>query len=324
MVTDVYLAMPVNEFFGAGTCGKYLLREFSRRGRVFCHPMGELTMPGKPLTADVDMPLIQFGGPELEQQTAYRGDPNVGYLFFEWSPLTAKQQDNLMAFDVLVAGSKWCANVVRGAGFECAAVPQGVDCHIFRPQARTYRDDRFVIYSGGKFEHRKAQDLVLRAVKVLRERHADIELVASWTNIWGDGDDGMVMAREMGVPVRFLPLLSHTDLAARMSHTDVGLFPNRCEGGTNLVLMDYLATGKPVVASTDTGQADVLHGDYALEANGTDDERVEAMIEGVELLYRDRDRLRRMGDAAAQAMRRWPWSRTADGIMAAIHQKVPA
>jgi len=37
-------------------------------------------------------------------------------------------------------------------------------------------------------------------------------------------------------------------------NSDVGLFPNRCEGGANLVLMEYMACGKPVVTVDTTGQ----------------------------------------------------------------------
>ena len=39
-----------------------------------------------------------------------------------------------------------------------------------------------LIFSGGKFEFRKGQDLVVRAVKVLQERHRDVALVAAWHN----------------------------------------------------------------------------------------------------------------------------------------------
>ena len=41
-------------------------------------------------------------------------------------------------------------------------------------------------------------------------------------------------------------------------NTDVGVFPNRCEGGTNLVLMEYMACGKPVIASCTSGHRDIV------------------------------------------------------------------
>lgn len=324
----IHLSVPVAEFFGAGTCGKYLLREFAKRGAVSCDPMGDNSLADPdtqallakhlaPLAADVDAPLIQFAGPELNQQTKYRGHPNVGYVFSEWEPITEQQRENLRAFDVLVAGSTWNANVIRAAGFECAAVPQGVDREIFRPGERARLKDDFVIYSGGKFEHRKAQDLVIRAVKILQQRHQDILLVASWFNIW-ENDYHYADAKRAGLRFVTLPLMVHAELAAHMNQTDVGLFPNRCEGGTNLMLMDYLACGKPVVANVSTGQRDVLDTDYAFCIEGRDDELVEQMVNSVEQLYRHRDVLKDMGRAADGAMNDWPWSRTADGLEASI------
>src|SRR3990167_6027699 len=196
----ICLSVPVCDLFGAGTCGKYLLREFAARTEVRHDPqpdeetlLTESTVNlingyRKPLTGDVEMPLIQFGGPELNQQTRFRGKPNVGYVFCEWDPITAQQKENLKAFDVLAAGSEWNARVIRDAGFECAAVQQGVDRRIFSPMPRMAMRESFVVYSGGKWEHRKAQDLVIRAVRVLQQRHADIMLMASWFNIFSNHD----------------------------------------------------------------------------------------------------------------------------------------
>jgi tetratricopeptide (TPR) repeat protein len=40
--------------------------------------------------------------------------------------------------------------------------------------------------------------------------------------------------------------------------SDVGLFPNRCEGGNNMVMCEYMACGRTVIASTMTGHMDVI------------------------------------------------------------------
>lgn len=329
----VHLAVPVLELFGAGTCGKYLLREFTSictthwdavpGDKVLADPETRALVEKhyRPLESDIDIPLIQFTGPELEQQTRFRGHPNVGYIFSEWEPITDRQKENLYAFDALAAGSEWNARVIRDAGFNCTAVQQGVDTEIFKPMPRVSPEDRFLIYSGGQFSHRKGQDLVIRAVKALQGRHDDIRLVASWFNIWKNADF-YEQAQNAGIKFLGLPLLDHAGLAAHMNQTDVGLFPNRCEGGTNLILMDYLACGHPVVANVSTGQADVVDESYAVCIKGNDDELVEQMIEGVEGLYNDRERARKMGVKAAAAMARWPWSRTAHGLLSAAKTRL--
>lgn len=309
----IHLAMPVCDYFGAGTCGKYLAHEFSRRRGVTLYDRMEMQEPD----ADVDAPLLQFSGPELEQQTKHRGKPNAAYIFSEWTPLTSKQRENLKAFDVLMAGSEWNAQVVREAGFECVAVQQGVDRDVFHPRPRHDTDGKFIIYSGGQLAWRKAQDLVVKAFKVLQQRHDDIVLVCSWVNLWSR-EDKYDDLKKTGVRFVGLPIVGHHSLCEFMNQTDIGLFPNRFEGGTNLVMMDYLACGKPVIANVSTGQRDVLEEEYAVFIEGSDDVLVEQMVEGVEKLYRDRELLADMGRRADAAMSQWPWSITADKIERAM------
>ena len=51
-------------------------------------------------------------------------------------------------------------------------------------ERREFLRDKFVIFSGGKFEYRKGQDIVIRAVKVMQERHQDVVLINAWVNAW--------------------------------------------------------------------------------------------------------------------------------------------
>ena len=60
---------------------------------------------------------------------------------------------------------------------------------------REYFKDRFVIFSGGKFELRKGQDIVIRAVKIMQDRHHDVVLVNSWFNAWQQSIDTMSARR---------------------------------------------------------------------------------------------------------------------------------
>ena len=96
-------------------------------------------------------------------------------------------------------------------------------------------------------------------------------------------------------------------------NSDVGLFPNRCEGGTNLVLMEYMACGKPVVATATTGHGDIVKADNALVVgtrgvclHGPDrpgcpwpEPSLDETVEKLEWVYQHRQEARALGNRAA-------------------------
>src|SRR5271169_3182657 len=115
---------------------------------------------------------------------------------------------------------------------------------------------------------------------------------------------------------RLLPRLYHS--------TDMGLFPNRVEGGTNMVLMEYMACGKPVLASYNSGHKDVVRGENAVlierhkpmeirngpELTATwNDPDLDEAIEKLEWCYQHRDELQRLGQQGAADMREFPYER---------------
>lgn len=114
------------------------------------------------------------------------------------------------------------------------------------------------------------------------QRHDDTYLVCSWINSWplslatmteseqitfhmSDNDCQSILQatlQENGIPLErvFLaPLIDNKLMRQIYQQTDIGLFPNRCEGGNNMVMCEYMACGKTVIASDTTGHADVIN-----------------------------------------------------------------
>ena len=86
----------------------------------------------------------------------------------------------------MIAGSGWNRNVLSGLGFRnVRLVHQGVEDRTFRPGPKSGRfANRFVVFSGGKLEFRKGQDIVLAAFKRFHAKHSEALLVAMWGNPW--------------------------------------------------------------------------------------------------------------------------------------------
>jgi glycosyltransferase involved in cell wall biosynthesis len=185
-----------------------------------------------------------------------------GVIFFE-KPFSREAIRRAKEFDVIVAGSTWNADLLKSYG--CTNVVtsfQGVDTSIFcpspAPPPRLF-GDRFVIFSGGKAEPRKGQDLVLKAFRAFVSRHPDALLVTAWASPWQGLARGMDLdmsgLEDKIIDIRSVP---NWQMPAIYRACDVALFPNRSEGGTNLVAMEAIACGVPAIVSRNTGHIDLI------------------------------------------------------------------
>ena len=383
----IYLALPVGSRHGWGVCGVYLTRELAGFGDVTLFtpsiekeqldPLDYAVLSGHLATSEemqlaqgprvhhLDGPVLQATAADFRPMNAFlTGTRRVGYTFFEENILPVQSIFNAREnFDVVVAGSRWCEQVLREYGLKSTTtVLQGIDPQIFNTYAseKSCLRDRFVVFSGGKFELRKGQDIVLRAYKVLQDKHPDTLLVASWANFWqfsletmraspyirfqsNGGDFGALMQRVLvdnGLDpkrVVVLPPQPNATMARIYKNTDVGLFPNRCEGGTNLVLMEYMACGKPAIASFSTGHKDVLTAQTAIsiehrktmniQRDGQaiavwDDPDLDETIHHLEWAYDHRAELRSIGERAGKHMQQFTWRETARQFYSVLQGRV--
>ena len=235
---------------------------------------------------------------------------------------------------------------------------QGIDQNLFKPRKRNNKfKDRFVIYSAGKLEYRKAQDVVSIAFKKFQKRHSDALLIFAWANQWtkimptinqsnltigcpdvsgqndllidewlvknGLSDDTFV---NLGMP-------PNNEIPKYISAADMGLFPNRCEPGTNLIAMEAMAMGLPCVISANTGHLDLIGEDrcYPLfdlrpvspfppyrEVEGWREPSIEETLERMEEIYQDRAKAKKKGEEASKFLNKFSWSNQIDHLLSEI------
>jgi glycosyltransferase involved in cell wall biosynthesis len=319
----IYLNMPVGELYGWAICGKYLLREMANKVPVgyieggFSERVAEDV--DKAMVDALRVPdaitkgtIIHTLTPDMRKSCNSWGCRNIGYMFYEEDFLTDKQIENLKHFDVAVAGSEWNASVIRKHGIDCVAIPQGVDQSIFKYKPKDR--ERFVIFSGGKWEHRKSQKAVLEAFKKLSHKYKDVYLIASWDNLFDVKSSYEIAESINGIQnLLYIGLQNHKNLAAFMHETDIGVFPNLAEGGTNLVLMEYLSCGRTAIVNTSTGQKDVVTKDYAYLMDSPD---VDEIVDRLDHAYRNRPEIEEKGALAHKAMGYFTWDRMAERFLA--------
>lgn len=382
--SSLYVSMPRGTNFGWGVCGQYLTLELSRLSRVkyLCDEfqladigdrdryehLSDLWIStealdkcnGDPDKYCLDHPIIQsIEGKSLRPLYLRAKSPRtIGYTFFETCFLTYDDVAWANAYyDIIVAGSTWCKNILTEHGIENAeTIIQGVDASLFHAAIgdKDHFEDKFVVFSGGKMELRKGHDLVIRAFKALQDRHDDVLLINAWFNMWNAslqtmqispyikfdmpaGDYTRAVNQLMCVNgidprrVLTLPPMPQAQMVDVYKNTDCGLFPNRCEGGTNLVLMEYMACGKPAIASLSSGHKDVITEENCIPIHSMkdlairnssgailerwDDPDIEEVIEKLEWAYQNRDQIKTIGNKAAASMGDVTWERAAKRFM---------
>jgi len=310
----------------------------------------------EPIT--VNAAVLSALGNDLQPQPgphggALLGRPSFGTIFFEREALGPKAREILAAHTAIIAGSSWNAEVLRAHGVPAVElVLQGIDPALFHPAPRRgLFPGRFVVFSGGKLEARKGQDNVIAAWRIFAARHPDALLIAGWHNHWPEGARSIDASRRAaplafradGAPdsatwvaangiraERFLDLgiVPNALLPAILREADAAVFPNRCEGGTNLVAMEAMACGVPCILSANTGHRDLIKDGTALALTdqrpipsvpGWRESNIEEIVAALETLYTDRARAAVIGAAGAKLLSGLTWAKTAAEIKRIIN-----
>jgi glycosyltransferase involved in cell wall biosynthesis len=284
-------------------------------------------------------------------------NPMIGVIAFELG-LSAEGVKRAKDFSRIVTHSTWNERILRAYGIEnVRTVFQGIDPAYFCPgPKRGFFQDKFLIFSGGKAEYRKAQDIVLAAFKEFSERHPEAVLVTAWHNFWPETIRSLDWSKLLS-PVVFnekkqfsvpgwavangvradriidLGIVPNLKMPMVLREMDVALFPNRAEGGTNMVAMECMACGLPVILSRNTGHVDLIemienNSCYTLDnqrqtaqgfagiggVSGWGESQVDEIVERLEQVFSDRAEAKRRGRRAAERLAQLTWQATAQQI----------
>jgi glycosyltransferase involved in cell wall biosynthesis len=187
-------------------------------------------------------------------------------------------------------------------------VPNGVDRTVFRPQDRAnarrelglLADTPLVLYVGHITEQKGAFDLV-RAFHAKRSSLRGAQLV-----MVGDGAGVgacRALALRLGVPISLVGAVPHEQIPTWLAACDLLSLPSWHEGTPNVVL-EALASGRPVVATRVGGIPDVVSDDVGALVSPRDHEALGDALSQV--LERSHD-----PNAISEALERSDWDGSA-------------
>ena len=372
----VEITWPVGLSSGWGTYGMHLALAMARSTRaepvlavppvidgaspLVARALAGLSRTVRPSARGAQLRLEGLGNGFVSgSATAEPAGGRAGIVFLEDTRVDAAALARARSYDVMVAGSSWNAALLQAWDVpNVRLVLQGVDPSVFHPApASGLMGDRFLIFSGGKLEYRKGQDIVVEAFRRFSARHPEAVLVTAWHNHWPATMAGIEHAGHVrgapavrdgrcevvpwlvanGIPAHTvidLGVLPHAAMAQVLHDMDVAVFPNRCEGGTNLVAMEAMACGVPSILSGNTGHLNLIGDDtcFALEhqlevsppaplAGGTlgwgesDPAQLVALLEQV---FFGRAEAQRRGATGAALLGQLPWPVQAEALLDAV------
>jgi glycosyltransferase involved in cell wall biosynthesis len=264
------------------------------------------------------------------------GARNVARCIFEDTRLGSTQRVD--GYDNLLCASEWNAALLREVSRKpVTMIHEGIDHSLFFPGPRSgvLDPECFYVFTGGKIEFRKAQDLVILAFREFAARHDDAVLVAAWNSPWPEfsagfqgklqvplrqGSNGALEVRrwatENGIaPHQFieLPLMPNYMMPSVLREMDCALQPSRGEACTNLPAKEAMATGVPVILANNSGTRDLIDTDNCIAlttqdpvifkpgfgTEGWGESRVEEIVAALEKLYTDTQARKRIGTRGA-------------------------
>jgi glycosyltransferase involved in cell wall biosynthesis len=284
-------------------------------------------------------PVIDALGNGLMPKSEARGSKTIGRCIFEDTHLVDLDK-KLAKYDQLLCGSTWNQALLQAnCSKPVVMIHEGIDPSLFHPGPRSGVLDpgRFYIFSGGKVEYRKAQDLVLRAFQIFSQRHDDAVLVTSWHSPWpaislgfkGTAKaelkldslgrlDILRWAEESGIKrgqVIDVGPIPNAMMAAVLREMDCSIQVSRAEACTNLPAKEAMACGVPVVLAVNTGVLDLVGQDNCLPLQvqqpvvsvpggsgtaGWGESNVDEIVEQLERMYSDSALRNRIGKQGSE------------------------
>lgn len=196
-------------------------------------------------------------------------------------------------------------------------IPNGIDLQNYGEHVRPFPeldDGKLNVLFVGRLEKRKGFSYLLRAFLRVKQELPQIRLIAI-----GPYSEKNKLRYESFLDthslsdVHFLGYVSKQELARYYRSCDVFCAPSTGGESFGIILLEAMASGKPIVASSIDGyRAVVHHGVEGLLVQPKDDEQI---AQGLLTLLKDTDLRARMSRAGLETVQQYSWEKIAGGVL---------
>lgn len=154
----------------------------------------------------------------------------------------------------IVALSSFICRFLKNKGYRnVSKIPNGVDIEHFSNKG----DEDFILYAG-RFDWNKNVYSLLNAFADVHKSHPDYDLY-----LVGEGPErakiqSLLQKKGVQSNVKFFPWLPRTQISDLMSRCSILVLPSFFEAANPVVVMEAMASSKPVIAKANMGTVDII------------------------------------------------------------------
>lgn len=237
----------------------------------------------------------------------------LNYVFFG---VKKRIEEGIMSrSDINIALTKSIRDYLNENGFtNTFIIPNAVDVKKYTNNA----DDNFILFAGRLSKVKGIPYLIQAFSEIGNDYETDLFLVGS-----GPDEKGlkkMVASKNLKARVHFIPLVDKTKLREFFSKCSVFVLPSLFES-FGIVLIEAMASGKPVIASDIPGPKDIITPGY--DGFLFEKENVEELKRYLELLIGDKELRKRIGGNARKTVEeKYTFDKVADSYLKLFEELV--
>jgi phosphatidylinositol alpha-mannosyltransferase len=235
---------------------------------------------------------------------------SIEFFLMPFASTVLNEFDNVVA--VSNAASKYSQEFYRG---KVSIIPNGIDIEVFNPKNLPFdkfRDGKINVLFLGRLDKRKGCIYLLKAFRKLKERRENVRLL-----IAGKGDQLKNINKYIekhDIPdVEMLGFVSEEDKPRIYASCDIYCSPALYGESFGIVLLEAMATGKPVVAYANPGYKDVLQGTGSLFL--VKPKKIDALVSKLEILCQDEELRNFMGNWGLKEVKKYTWDKVCDEVL---------
>lgn len=245
--------------------------------------------------------------------SAWENTPSlIGNFEFLIKPFAEIFEEKLNGLVAVSLASKKCWQ--KFFQKEMSVIPNGIDLFRFNPQAKPiakYQDGKINLLFVGRLEKRKGAIYLLQAFEKINNSKLRLILVGSGPR----RIEAEIFVRSKNLRnIEFVGPTSDTDLPRYYATADICCFPSIGGESFGIVLLEAMASGKPIVCFANPGYKEVLK-NYPFKKALVRVGDVDGLAKVVKVLVKDPDLQKKMSQWGLKEVQKYSWPRIAQQVL---------